>query len=432
MFGAVLEIVVNFVIMCPLVHLPRDVRKRAYIIRDRLSAGSPWEVDRVSLVEVCVYATQIKCVSDAPLAYARAQEFSKISELQSLLATTRLVDRETGVQGAVRVMFGMMYMSVLKHYPSNKEQARGTGADENYVTGGREPRGGRTTGGAAKVGLMEKDALFAQGVTFAHHSLNTISSDNIPRLVCEKCHTMVGTWGKCPICDGNVRITPMGSEFERLVHILRTAGIDVKMEIEPALSDRSVRSESDVATRRVWSAPARGVDRSQGPLAPAMRVFNARLRQLLYDSLPGSSRRRSIASRACGAGQELPTLFHEKRAGNIERWDGWDINPEQVERARGLCARETERKPHLFPVKVHDAVDCFSAEFRESAPSGCFDVVSCVFALQFALGSRDSAKEVFKNAFKLLKPGGIFYGITVDGHEVAAQWRKQADEVRSL
>ena len=50
-FGLPLELVVNYAMVCPLVHLSPAARARCYALRDALAAGSPWEAERVALVE---------------------------------------------------------------------------------------------------------------------------------------------------------------------------------------------------------------------------------------------------------------------------------------------------------------------------------------------------------------------------------------------
>ena len=280
-FGAPLEVVINYVMMCPLVHLPPAARARCYEIRDALAAGSPWEAERVALVDA----------------------FAEASGLGDLLATARVVNPLTGARSAQRVAYGVMYTSLLKHFPSAKlqvggggrcpppsppqlgvlwlrlpaqrmavvacivarccitvvllllgrragvrvargrlAQARGTGEDNAYM-GCKGPHPGRLTGGAQKYGRMEEEQMGAQGCAFAHAAFNSVSSDSIPRLVCRnpECGTLLGSWGACPVCaayndEGTAGVTMLSAETERLMHLLRVIGLDMKLEIKPIAS----------------------------------------------------------------------------------------------------------------------------------------------------------------------------------------------------
>lgn len=103
-------------------------------------------------------------------------------------------------------------------------------------------------------------------------------------------------------------------------------------------------------------------------------------------------------------------------------WRGWDVNREQLFAASGGCAARCAEMP--FPAHAEEA-DCFAAGFRPVG-AGEFDVVVCFFALQFALSSEAAALAALANAAALLRPGGVFTGITVDGAEVE-RWRAAAD-----
>lgn len=223
-FGYVLEAVIGYAMACPLVHLREAARERCYELRAALAAGSPWEAERVALVT----------------------EFAEASGLRGLLATARGVHPTTGSRSAQRVAYGLVYTSLLKHFPSAKLQARGTGADEAYMAC-KGPHPGRLTGGAQKLGRMEQEQVGAIGCAFAHNGLNSVSSDTVPRLVCgnRACGTLLGGWGPCPVCaariaggradwqPGVARVTLLSAETERLMHLLRVMGLDLKLEVAP-------------------------------------------------------------------------------------------------------------------------------------------------------------------------------------------------------
>lgn len=246
-YGNPLELAVNYAMLCPLVHLPPDARKRCYAIRDRLLPGSAWETDRERLLTArapprarafCeAHAIVIQFPNMIDFFFENAQEFKRASGLGSLLATARVADPETGLRARARVAYGAVHMSVLKHFPSAKLQMRGTGSSETYL-GCKEPHRGRTLGGAPKTGDMENAALMATGAAHAHHLLAGVGSDAVPRLVCDNCGTLVGNFGACRACAargaaGTARFTMLSAEFERLLHLERTMGLDIKLQIEP-------------------------------------------------------------------------------------------------------------------------------------------------------------------------------------------------------
>src|SRR5258708_14826689 len=103
----------------------------------------------------------------------------------------------------------------------------------------------------------------------------------------------------------------------------------------------------------------------------------------------------------CGSGLHLLAL-----AGEFARGIGTDLSPAMIEAGRRGAA-ETGRGGNIT-----FAVD--AAEHLNSAPDASIDVVICVGALEHMLGQA----EVLRSVFRVLKRGGRFVCLTLNGGSI--------------
>jgi DNA-directed RNA polymerase, beta subunit/140 kD subunit len=90
---------------------------------------------------------------------------------------------DTKMKGG-RIYFVPLYTQALKHHVMDKISMRSSGQRNIYT---HQPRGGRTQGGAQKVGEMEKDSFVAHGAAGVIIDRMRICSDEFKMAVCNNC-----------------------------------------------------------------------------------------------------------------------------------------------------------------------------------------------------------------------------------------------------
>ncbi len=140
----------------------------------------------------------------------------------------------------------------------------------------------------------------------------------------------------------------------------------------------------------------------------ALRDFhNAAKRELLRVHAAGAA---SLLDLACGRGGDV----HKWRALGIRHALGLDASAESVrEAARRHAATGGGQGDYAF--RCHDLRHPFQ---HAGAP---FDVVTCMFALQYFFESEASARALVGTAAGCLRPGGRFVGIVPDARRVVAR-----------
>lgn len=131
-----------------------------------------------------------------------------------------------------RIYFVPLYTQALKHHVMDKISMRSSGQRNIYT---HQPRGGRTQGGAQKVGEMEKDSFVAHGAAGVIIDRMRICSDEFKMAVCNNCGNILHkneVEGKyiCTLCDeSNPGILTVSYVFKLLVNLLVGMGIDVTL-----------------------------------------------------------------------------------------------------------------------------------------------------------------------------------------------------------
>lgn len=115
------------------------------------------------------------------------------------------------------------------------------------------------------------------------------------------------------------------------------------------------------------------------------------------------------------------------RGGDIQKWDrarighvcALDISKNEIHEARSRYASirpyttkctfvQTDRLTH----------DPIPFETR-------FDTISCMFAMHYFTHSKKALRRVFKTVSDSLREGGVFYGITTNGHAITSKLRNR-------
>lgn len=130
-----------------------------------------------------------------------------------------------------KIFFVPLYVQALKHHVADKISMRSSGMKNIYT---HQPRGGRTQGGAQKVGEMEKDAFVAHGASGVIIDRMRICSDEFKMVVCNTCGSILGKniegEYKCTVCDKtDPGILTLSYVFKLLINLLMGMGINVKM-----------------------------------------------------------------------------------------------------------------------------------------------------------------------------------------------------------
>ena len=131
-----------------------------------------------------------------------------------------------------KIFFVPLYTQLLKHHVADKISMRSSGLKNIYT---HQPRGGRTQGGAQKVGEMEKDAFVAHGASGIIVDRMRICSDEFKMAVCNNCGTIlykkpIEDRYECTVCDNSTPgILTVSYVFKLLVNLLMGMGIDVTL-----------------------------------------------------------------------------------------------------------------------------------------------------------------------------------------------------------
>jgi DNA-directed RNA polymerase beta subunit len=129
------------------------------------------------------------------------------------------------------IFFVPLYVQALKHHVMDKISMRSSGMKNIYT---HQPKGGRTQGGAQKVGEMEKDAFVAHGASGVIIDRMRICSDEFRMVVCNTCGTILGKdikgEYKCKVCkDTQPGVLTVSYVFKLLINLLMGMGINVTM-----------------------------------------------------------------------------------------------------------------------------------------------------------------------------------------------------------
>lgn len=130
------------------------------------------------------------------------------------------------------MFFVPLYTQALKHHVMDKISMRSSGLKNIYT---HQPRGGRTQGGAQKVGEMEKDAFVAHGASGVIIDRMRICSDEFKMAVCNNCGNIlhkkqIEDKYECTVCDKSTPgILTVSYVFKLLVNLLVGMGIDVTL-----------------------------------------------------------------------------------------------------------------------------------------------------------------------------------------------------------
>lgn len=132
-----------------------------------------------------------------------------------------------------KMFFVPLYTQALKHHVMDKISMRSSGLKNIYT---HQPRGGRTQGGAQKVGEMEKDAFVAHGASGIIIDRMRICSDEFKMAVCNNCGNIlhkkqIENKYECTVCDNSTPgILTVSYVFKLLVNLLTGMGIDVTLK----------------------------------------------------------------------------------------------------------------------------------------------------------------------------------------------------------
>lgn len=150
--------------------------------------------------------------------------------------------------------------------------------------------------------------------------------------------------------------------------------------------------------------------RSQGPAAGLKRVHNAFKEDMILDFARGSG---FLVDLGCGRGGDMNKWA---RAG-VRNAIGMDVSEAQVE--------EANRRAIESGLMSYSFESCSSSLAElDDIPDGCADAVTSMFSLNYFFGSEESASRVFERASRLLRPGGRFFGVYVDGDAVCTLARR--------
>jgi DNA-directed RNA polymerase beta subunit len=223
-YGKLMETFMGDLVMRSVAHIPdRAVRVEIAKLRARLREGTAFEEGHEDSI----------------------QELERLTGFRSVAGRSVLIDPVDGSRMTCYAMdvpedgfcarmagVGMMGFSVLKQFPSEKLQARGTALDESYNPITNAPTEGRGRCGGGKRGEMEYDAILCHGALLSLFMGDGMSSDGVMQLACPKCGELADDASPCADCGIRPAYTQISADFRRLIHTLRFIGIDVRLVLE--------------------------------------------------------------------------------------------------------------------------------------------------------------------------------------------------------
>ena len=168
--------------------------------------------------------------------------------------------------------------------------------------------------------------------------------------------------------------------------------------------DERTRAHYDAVARRTSGSRASEVlrDRSSGAAYP-LKVYHNSVKRALISRVGRVSRLLDIG---CG------------RGGDIRKWIDAGVRSVVGVDASSQAVREARSR---FAQTVAQTGSSIACDFRTSMPRvapGSYDVVTCMFALQYFFESRESARRLLQTIATALRPGGWFVGVVPDGDAV--------------
>lgn len=161
-------------------------------------------------------------------------------------------------------------------------------------------------------------------------------------------------------------------------------------------------------------------DRASGPCAPLKRYHNA-IKRALIDTFARDAS--ALLDVGCGRGGDI----HKWVSAKIAYVRGIDVSPKEIEEARRRYAVLAPRSTHCdFAVETSFGSDGWHGDER------VYDVVTCMFALHYFWESEETARAFFRNAAKVLKPGGYVIGTVPDARRVLAKCPSYANAILTI
>lgn len=223
-YGKLMETFMGDLVMRSVAHIPdRAVRMEIAKLRARLREGSAFEEGHEDTIQELERLTGFRSVAGRSVL---------IDPVDGSRMTCYAMDVPEAGFGARMAGTGMMGFSVLKQFPSEKLQARGTALDESYNPITNAPTEGRGRCGGGKRGEMEYDAILCHGTLLALFMGDGMSSDGVMQLACPKCGELADDAAPCATCGIRPAYTQISADFRRLIHTLRFIGIDVRLVLE--------------------------------------------------------------------------------------------------------------------------------------------------------------------------------------------------------
>lgn len=113
--------------------------------------------------------------------------------------------------------------------------------------------------------------------------------------------------------------------------------------------------------------------------------------------------------------------FATGRGGDLSKWvqaglryvKGYDLSPEEIAEARRRLA-SYDTKGTIVEFEATERIG--SRRFAD--PKGPFDVISCMFALQYFYKSQETLDALLENVSMNLREGGYFVGTVPDGKRI--------------
>ena len=129
--------------------------------------------------------------------------------------------------------------------------------------------------------------------------------------------------------------------------------------------------------------------------------------------------KRQLLKSFCKPGDRLLDLGCG-RGGDLQKWNavglgsvlGVDISPQEIQEAEARRSNVQGKTQVDFKV-----LDLSSKALDSEEP---FDVVSCMFAIQYFFDGQDAMNAFFQTVSRNLKEGGIFIGTFPDGDNISA------------
>lgn len=148
-----------------------------------------------------------------------------------------LYNAEDGQPVETEVFLGVCFYQALKHQVVDKYHSRAVGPVSAVS---HQPVEGKAKGGGMRIGEMEKDALIGYGCTEIIREKFMHETDAFETVVCTRCQTMLNSQTSCYVCgDRPDAMLEIPYSFKLISQTLRMAGIDTRVEIDPAAYDIS-------------------------------------------------------------------------------------------------------------------------------------------------------------------------------------------------